>query len=120
MPSGRSTSSAMENNKDADLNQWITERLNTLDPGSEFRPNEASALARFRRLRDTRFRRTRTWGWTAAAISATLLCVLALPATRSATRHWLNFGDADLNQGVATSDRPVYAGSQLVRPADYR
>ncbi len=110
----------MENNKDSDINLWTTERLTTLAPGSEYCPNEAWALARFRRVRQTRFQRARMWGWTAAAVSATLLCVLALPATRSAARHWLNFDYADLNQGGATSDRPEYTGSQLVRPADYR
>jgi len=110
----------MENNKDADINRWVAERLNTLDPGSEFHPNAALALARFRNLRQTRFRRTRLWGWTAAVASVALLFVLALPETRAVAQHWLNFGSVDMNQSGATLDRPEYSGSQLVRPADYR
>jgi hypothetical protein len=113
-------SSAMENNKNADMNRWVDERLNALTPGDDFRPNAAWALARFRNLRETKFPRGRMWGWTAAAASAVFLFVFALPAPRAVAQRCLNFCYVTLLQSAPLADRPEYVGAQLVRPADYR
>jgi hypothetical protein len=110
----------MENNNKADIDRWIVERLSTLTPDSEFRPNTIRALARFRTLRDVRSRQGQLWGWTAAVASAALLYLFALPASRAVAQRGLNFSYAALRQIVPTPDRPEYAGTQLVRPVDYR
>src|ERR1700674_222576 len=89
--SERSTSSDMENNNDADSNRWVAERLSSLTPESEFRPNTVWALARLRRLRGMRIRHERLWGWTAAVTAAAFLCLLALPVPRAAAQRSLNF-----------------------------
>ena len=110
----------MENNNDADINRWVAERMTSLTPGSEFRPNTVRALARFRNLRDARFRHERLWTWMAPATLAAILCLLALPVTRVAAQRSLNSLYAALRQSAPEQGRPEYAGKQLVRPAAYR
>jgi hypothetical protein len=110
----------MENNNKADIDRWVAERLATLMPDSEFRPNSIWALARFRTLRDVRSRHGRLCGWMAAVVSVTLLCLFALPAPRAVAQRFLNFGYAALRQSAPTPDHPEYAGTRLVRPVAYR
>src|SRR5215469_17295658 len=110
----------MEKNNAPAVNAWVAERLATLMPDSEFRPNTAWALAHFRALRNTKSRYGHLWGWTAAAISAALLCLFALSVPRMVTQRFLNFDYVALRQSARTPDRPEYAGGQLVRPVSYR
>ena len=110
----------MENNNDADIDRWVAERMATLTPGSEFRPNSVWALARLGDLHGTRIRRELLWSWTAAVTSAAFLCLFALPVPRAAAQRSLNFLYAALRQSAPAPDRPEYAGRQLVRPAAYR
>jgi len=110
----------MENDNKADLNRWAVERLSTLVPDSDFRPNTIWALARFRRLRGVRGRNGELWGWTAAVASVAFLCLFALSQPRAVALRGLNFDSATLRQSVPPPDRPEYAGMQLVRPAAYR
>jgi hypothetical protein len=110
----------MENNNKPVIDGWVAERLATLTPDSEFRPNTIWALARFRRLRNAKSRHGQVWGWTAAVVSAALLCLSALPVPRAVAQRFLNFGYVALRQSARTPDRPEYAGARLVRPVSYR
>lgn len=110
----------MEKNNKTDIDRWVDERMATLTPDSEFRPNPIWALARFRRLRGIGSRRRRMWGWTTAAVSAAFLCLLAFPTLRAAPQLCLNFYHAVLLHSVSTQDRPRYDGTRLVRPEGYR
>jgi hypothetical protein len=110
----------MEKNKEAGINSWVEERLNALTPGDQFRPNAASALARFRSLRGMRSYRAQMWGWTAATASAVFLFVFALPAPRAVAQRCLSFCYVSLLQRAPLPDHPEYVGAQLVRPANYR
>lgn len=110
----------MENNPNADLDRWVSERMSALAPGSEFRPNASWAFSRFLCLRATRIRKGRVWGWTAIAACIALLCLLAIPNSRVVAQRWLNFNAAASLPEVAATDQPEYAGAQLVRPTGYR
>jgi hypothetical protein len=109
----------MEKNNKLIINRWVAERLATLAPDSEFRPNTMWALAHFRTLRDAKIRHGH-WGVTAVMVSAALLCLFALPVSRAIVQRSLNFAYSVLQQSVPTPDHPEYAGTRLVRPVSYR
>src|SRR5258708_9591873 len=110
----------MENDNDVDINRWVSERMTSLTPGTEFRPNAAWAFARFRGMRGARIRRERLWRWAAAVTSSAFLCLLVFPVPRATAQHSLNSLYAALRQTAPAPDRPEYTGKQLVRPAAYR
>jgi protein-disulfide isomerase len=66
---------------DRNLARWVEDRLATLQPAADFRPNASQALARLQQ-RDRAYRVTRRrWFWGGgAAAAAVCLAVLAMPA----------------------------------------
>ncbi len=110
----------MENNNDAEVEQWVGERLANLTPDSEFRPNTIWALSRFRSLVARRSRKARFLGWAIAAAMAVVLFLFALPMPRSVAQRYFILRYVALRQAASASDRPQYAGTKLLRPESYR
>lgn len=112
----------MANNNNSDLEMWVADRLGTLLGNTDFRPNTAKALAQFRSRRDAASRGEQFWGWAAAIAAVACLFFVSFPTARAAAQRYLNSGfmGAMLQAAPSLPDRPEYAGSQLVRPVDYR
>jgi peroxiredoxin len=72
----------MDKNNSAQLSSWVDERFASLNPGPEWQPNGAAALARFKELQRTGSWLSKRWTWAAAAAVAVCLCFLILPAPR--------------------------------------
>ncbi|HEX4002118.1 MAG TPA: TlpA disulfide reductase family protein [Candidatus Acidoferrales bacterium] len=68
-----------------DMDLWVNARMSCLVPASEWRPNLASALARFDERRGAK--RTGKGAWALAFAVAVCLCILAFPASREAIRR---------------------------------
>jgi peroxiredoxin len=89
----------MEKNNDTNLNQWVDDRLCTLQHDEQWQPNPIHGFARLREQLDGGLRRRRRLGWIAAGIAAVVVICLAFPATRTlAERYasacvslWTNF-----------------------------
>jgi peroxiredoxin len=73
-------------------NQWIDDRLATLNPAADFAPDVNRGLAQLRHRRHTR---TRTWTWTwSAAAGVAGISLLAFPAPRAAAQYCLDCSTA--------------------------
>jgi protein-disulfide isomerase len=66
-------------NRNLNDERWVADRLRTLDPANDWNPIPAGALARLHR-RDRRHRNwQRSWIWSTAAASTTVIAMFALP-----------------------------------------
>jgi thiol-disulfide isomerase/thioredoxin len=72
----------MDKNNSARLSSWVDARLASLNPGNDWQPNAAVALARLNELQRGRSWLSKRWTWAAAAAVAACLCFLILPAPR--------------------------------------
>jgi peroxiredoxin len=70
----------MEINDNVPGDRWVSDKMSTLDPGSDWQPNAARGLAMLRARRSARRRRSRRWTW---AVVAVVAVSLALPVTRA-------------------------------------
>lgn len=78
----------MEKNNDTNLNQWVNDRLGSLHPDEQWRPNAIRGFARLQVQRDGGRRRRRRFAWLAAGIAATVVFCLAFPATRTLAERY--------------------------------
>jgi len=70
---------------ETDVNRWVDERLSSLDPPADWRPDSSAAFARLRRLHAPARRRWWLWASLSAAAAAAAACaVLLLVSTPSA------------------------------------
>jgi cytochrome c biogenesis protein CcmG/thiol:disulfide interchange protein DsbE len=73
----------MDNNNEANLDQWANERLASLRPDSEWNPDLSRGFARLQERRGDQRGLRRRYGWAIAGIVATSLPLMALPVTRA-------------------------------------
>jgi peroxiredoxin len=80
----------MEKNDETNVGRWVDGRLAKLAPGSEWQPNVAQGLARFKERSASGKQGGRGWTmWVAAAMIAGGVCLLAFLASRErAVRFW--------------------------------
>lgn len=106
----------MASNKQAFLDDWVTQRLALLVPDDHWQPDVNQALERLQRHNVSRFA-LRTWKWAAAAavIAALALSLIAFPAPRVFAHYCLDCSVA-LLQSLST---PPPAHMELT-PADER
>src|SRR5215813_8426282 len=89
----------MEKSNDTNLNQWVNDRLGSLHPDEQWRPNAIRGFVRLQEQLNGGRRRRRRLAWIAAAIAAAVVLCLAFPPTRTlAERYasacaslWANF-----------------------------
>src|SRR5262249_12793841 len=78
----------MEKNNDTNLNQWVNDRLGSLHPDEQWRPNAIRGFARLEEQRDGGRRRQRRLACLAVGIVATVVFCLAFPATRTLAERY--------------------------------
>jgi peroxiredoxin len=80
----------MEKHNDAQLSQWVTDRLSVLTAPQGWEPDAAAGLQQLRGDRTTRLRQRRAWNW--AAAGGIVLCAgaLAFPGTRVLASRCIN------------------------------
>jgi cytochrome c biogenesis protein CcmG/thiol:disulfide interchange protein DsbE len=73
----------MDNNNEANVDQWTNECLASLGPDSEWKPDLSRGFARLQERRGAQRGLRRRYGWAMAGIVATGLPLMALPVTRA-------------------------------------
>lgn len=73
----------MDKNSDRNIGQWVEARLAALRPDSDWQPDSAHGLARFREQRVQAGARKQRWGWLVAGAVAAGLPLMAFPSTRA-------------------------------------
>jgi len=72
----------MDKNNSAQLSSWVDQRLAALNPGNDWDPNAAAALAHLKELQRKGSWFSTRWTWAAAVAISVCLCFLILPAPR--------------------------------------
>jgi peroxiredoxin len=72
----------MDRNNSTPLSAWVEERLASLAPGDNWEPDSAAALARLKRLHDSRSWLGSRWPWTLATAAVVCLVLMVSPSPR--------------------------------------
>jgi peroxiredoxin len=104
----------MEKNREASLTQWVDDHLAKLNPGDEWTPHVESALLRFNELHAYGRVGERNWAWAAAAAAIACAGLLAFPATREITQHWIRGSHVKMTDvGQVSADVKALKDGQL-------
>ena len=72
----------MDRNNSTPLSAWVEEHLASLAPGDNWEPDSAAALARLKRLHDSRSWLGNRWPWALATAAVVCLVLMVSPSPR--------------------------------------